>query len=415
MISGTLAGGRAAHALRDAAWLTAARARAYCRILAVVSLTAIIAVVVRSRGGLDPFGKPLGTDFISFYSAARLAAQAGGSAAYDMARHAAMETAQFPAAQYGYTTFLYPPTFLLMCLPLALLPYVGSLVAWLAAGLALLAVAMRRLLGAIGLLPLLCYPAVLINAGHGQNACFTAAAFAGFMVLGDRRPLLGGACLGALVIKPQLALLVPVVLIAGGRWRALLGAAVCAAALAGAATLAFGPAIWADFAAAAPAGRAMLFAGGNGFAKMPSPFAGFRLLGLDNTLSLALQALVSLAVAAVAAWEAARRQMAFRQVACRQGPPRQGAAADGAMMAAGALLVSPWCFDYDLVLLAPALAWVLARGVAAGFLPWEKTALLAAYLLPLLVRGMASGVGLPLGPPVLAALFLIVFRRAAPA
>ena len=46
-----------------------------------------------------------------------------------------------------------------------------------------------------------------------------------------RRPVLAGALLGALVIKPHLALLVPFWLAAGGQWRAFAAAAASAAGL----------------------------------------------------------------------------------------------------------------------------------------------------------------------------------------
>jgi len=65
-----------------------------------------------------------------------------------------------------------------------------------------------------------------------------------------------------------------------------------------------------------------------------------------------------------------------------------------------------------LVVLAPALAWIAGRA-ATGFLPWERLSWVAAYLLPLAVRGVASATDVPLGPPVLLLLFFCVCRRVA--
>ena len=386
-------------ALRDAAWLTPDRARAWCRVLAALSLLGIAAALLTAQGGLDRQGKPLGTDFVSFYAAARVAATENAAAAYDPALHAHAQQALFPQTHYGYTTFLYPPPFLALCLPLAALPYMIALAAWLAAGLAALAAAMRPLLPPGGWLPLLAFPALLVNAGHGQNAMLTAACFAGYMALADRMPLLAGAVLGGLVIKPQLAMAIPLILLCARRWRGLLGAGVSAAMLCAGATLVLGADAWRAFVAAAPAGGPMLAQGLNGFAKMPTVFAGIRLIGGSVGVATVAQTAVAVGVLAAAGALAARRP---------------GAAAEGALMAAAALLISPWCFDYDLVVLAPALAWVLARA-ATGFLPWEKVSLLAAYLLPLAVRGIATSTFLPLGPPVLLLLFFAVCRRAATA
>jgi alpha-1,2-mannosyltransferase len=58
---------------RDAGWLTDERAIGYCRIFAGMLAALAIAWVVMSKGGIDPAGKPLGTDFMSFWAASRLA------------------------------------------------------------------------------------------------------------------------------------------------------------------------------------------------------------------------------------------------------------------------------------------------------------------------------------------------------
>ena len=58
---------------RRADWLTAARARTYGWLLLGVSFAVAAAWAVSARGGLDPTGKPLGTDFMSFWSASQLA------------------------------------------------------------------------------------------------------------------------------------------------------------------------------------------------------------------------------------------------------------------------------------------------------------------------------------------------------
>jgi len=53
------------------------------------------------------------------------------------------------------------------------------------------------------------------------------AALAGAALLSlERRPILAGVFIGLLAIKPHLALLFPVALIAIGAWRTLLAAAV---------------------------------------------------------------------------------------------------------------------------------------------------------------------------------------------
>ena len=60
------------------------------------------------------------------------------------------------------------------------------------------------------------------------------------MALLGRRPVIAGLLLGALVVKPHLALLVPFWLAAGGQWRAFLAAGASALCLLAISWLAFG-------------------------------------------------------------------------------------------------------------------------------------------------------------------------------
>ncbi|MDQ2804129.1 MAG: DUF2029 domain-containing protein [Pseudomonadota bacterium] len=264
--------------LRCADWLTAERARGWCRVLAALSLTVAIGWVALSRDGLDPLGKPLGTDFVSFWTASRLALAGHAAAAYDPLTHAAAQLALFPSAHDKYYAFFYPPVFLLLCLPVAVLPYLPSLLAWLAAGLVALLTCLRSLLPQPwAALPLLAFPAMLVNVGHGQNGFISAACFGGGMVL-ERRPFMAGLCLGALVFKPQLALGVPVALIPARRWRTMAGAATSALGLCALSWLILGGAAWRGFFHIAPLARTTLERGLVDPAKMQSMFAAVRLL-----------------------------------------------------------------------------------------------------------------------------------------
>lgn len=384
---------------RDADWLDGPRSSAYLRILAGGMVIAGAAWIALSHGGIDPTGKPLGTDFLSFWAASKLALAGHPDQVYDPAVHAAVERAAFPGTDIGYAAFFYPPVFLLICLPLAALPYLASLAAWLAVtGLACWQVLRGWLGRSASMLAALAFPATFSNLGHGQNAFLTTALFGGGGLLLAARPFLAGLCFGALAFKPHLGLLIPVALLAGRQWKAIAGAAVSAAGLIGLSWLAFGAPAWAGFLAASPLARAALERELVGSAKMQSVFAAVRLWHGPLPLAYAAQALVALAAAGAVAVVFHRR---------RNDP--------GAMAAlvAATLLASPFLLDYDLMLLAPPLAWLFAQGARDGFRPWEKTGLLAAFLLPLASRILATDLHLPTAPPVLAILFLLIWRRLA--
>jgi hypothetical protein len=385
-------------ALRRADWLTGARARAYGWILLGVSLVVVAGWVIVSRGGLDPTGKPLGTDFTSFWTASKLALAGSPAKAWDIAAHHAQQTALF-GRDTGYAAFFYPPTYLLICLPLAALPYLASLAAWLGATGALYWRIARAWLGErLGVMPILAFPAVLTNIGHGQNGFLSAALFGAGALWLERRPILAGACLGALAYKPHLGLMIPVALAVAGRWRSFAAAAVTVIALAAASLGLFGVDAWRGFLADSGVARAALEQGLVGDAKMQSAFAAVRLWGGGVGLAYAVQAAVALAVAAGLVWLNRRAP---------RGP------AEGPAMIVAALLASPFLLDYDLVILAAPLAWMLREGVRTGFRDWEKTVLAAAFVLPAVSRTLATQIHLPLAPFVLAALFALILGRGA--
>ncbi len=109
--------------------LNADRLRAWNLILAIALALCCLGYIALSPRGIDPLGKPLGTDFTSFYAASKLAIAGHPEAAYDPKIHGAAEDAIF-GRKFDYSAFFYPPIFLLYCLPLALLPYFLSLALW---------------------------------------------------------------------------------------------------------------------------------------------------------------------------------------------------------------------------------------------------------------------------------------------
>src|SRR5882757_7047371 len=74
-----------------------------------------------------------------------------------------------------------------------------------------------------------------------------------------------------------------------------------------------------------------------------------------------------------------------------------------AALAAGSLLATPYVLDYDLVVLAVAIGLFARHGLRQGFRDFEISLLAAAWIMPLLSRGIADATGIPLGLIVLLA------------
>ena len=163
---------------------------------------------------------------------------------------------------------------------------------------------------------------------------------------------------GALVYKPQLALMIPIALIASRRWTTFAAAALSAAALGAASYLIWGEPVWRGFLDAAPLARAALERHLVGDEKMQSVFAAVRLLNGPLALAYAAQGLGALAAAAALVW-LQRRDFRGR--------------GEGAALVAATLLASPFLLDYDLTLLALPITFLAREGLERGFAPFEES------------------------------------------
>ncbi len=383
-------------ALASGDWLDA-RLRAYSWILVALAVAGIAVLAATSDGLNDYLGRPLGTDFSNIYAAGKYVLDGKPAAPFTPELQYLMEKRIFGAATpfYGWH---YPPVFLAVAALLAPLPYLPALIVWQAATLAFYLKAMLAIAGdRRAWLPALAFPAVLINIGHGHNGFLTAALFGGGLLLLDRRPVISGLLLGLLCYKPQFGILIPLALAGGGYWRTFLAAAATVAVLVAASWLVFGTETWTAFRdSLAFTQTVVLEEGGTGFHKIQSLFAALRAWHAPLPLAYAAQALLALAVAAVVVtiWR------------------RGGALAPkAAALLSGALLVTPYVLDYDLMVMAPAIAFLAAHGIARGFLPWEKTTLAAIFIAPLVTRAVAEQTRLPVGFVALIALFLLSARR----
>ncbi|HEV2364261.1 MAG TPA: glycosyltransferase family 87 protein [Caulobacteraceae bacterium] len=371
-------------ALAAGDWLTPQRRRNYALILILAFGLALVALLATERGGLDLAGRPIGTDFSDVWSAGRLALQGRAAAAYDPPAQYAVQQAAFHRSNVPFYAWLYPPWFLLAAAALALLPYLVAVLAWQALGLGLYVRAMRAIApGRETTLLALAFTGVFLNLIHGQNGLLSAALIGGALFLLDKRPLAAGGLLGLLAYKPQLGLFAPLVLAASGRWRAFAAASLVVAVLALAATSVFGWGIWPAFVAGFPYTRhEVLEQGGTGFYKMQSLFAAVRLWGGSVAAAYGAQAALTLAGGALLVW--LWRGRADQRL-------------KSSALISASLLASPYCMDYDLMLLAPAGAFLVSWMRERGAPPFAAAILTLAFAAPVSTRGVDHAIGAPLG------------------
>ena len=394
--------------IRAGAFVTRERMRLIAFAVLFASVVGLGFILATSNGQTDYQGRPIGTDFSNVYAAGTYVLEGRPEKPFDPPAQHAREQAIFGAATpfYGWH---YPPFFLFVAGVLALMPYGLALAVWQAVTFGLYLRAIRAVLltppptGGIKrdhlwLLLAAAYPAVFVNLGHGHNGFLTAALVGGALVLLDRKPLIAGILFGLLAYKPQFGLMIPLALAASGRWRAFGAAAATVALLALVTTIAFGPQVWDAFLASIRFTReVVLESGDTGWHKIQSVFAWVRMWGGPVAVAYAAQGAVTLASAGALVW-LWRSDAAF--------------ALKAAALAIAMMLGTPYSLDYDMMVLAVAIAFLAADGIARGFGPYEKSALAFLWLVPLIARSVAELTLIPLGVIAMLIVFTLTLRRA---
>jgi arabinofuranan 3-O-arabinosyltransferase len=367
-----------------------------CFVLFVINVSFFPAYF--SHGWIyDQNGLGIPTDFVNVWSAGKLVLDGHPALAYDWDIQKQVQVAVLGQSYQGNFAWHYPPPFLFVAALLAHFPYAIAFIGWAAASLVPYLAMMRAIVGRpFGLLLAAAFPVVLTNTLVGQNGFLTASLIGGTLYLMPMRPVLSGICLGLLSYKPQYGLLFPLVLIAASQWTVFFTAGCVAVAMALLSWLAFGTESWQAFFHWMPMfSQAFLTEGRAPWGKMQSIFALVRYFGGTEQLAWIFQWIMSATVAVVLAlmW---RSRMSY---------PLKAAA-----LAAGTLLITPYLFLYDLMVLAIPVAFLVRIGLKRGFTHYELPALgLVAALLMFFPL-----VGAPTGFAATLIVAGLVLRRAGP-
>jgi hypothetical protein len=259
---------------------------------------------------------------------------------------------------------------MLLALPFGLLPWAWNYTVFLALSFTglMMALCLWRPAGrarALLIAGVVACPACAFNIGAGQNSFMSAGLVTAGIWFMHRRPPLAGVLLGLLVFKPQLALLVPIALLAGGAWTSIAYASATVCALMLASLVIPGPALWHGwlhlFLSGDPAFHRWVEAGR---IYGQSVFACLRIAGAPGWLANAGQ-LAAIAFGAICVWRVFRAGV----------PERQRLV----VLLAAMVLAAPHIGDYDALLLGIASMLVLTEGFARPFGKWEAALAAAAW------------------------------------
>jgi hypothetical protein len=322
-------------------------------LLGALAAVALAIAFYRATDWTAPFprdatGLAIGRDFFNFWMAGHAAHAPDPGRYYDLE---AYNRALADVIGHGYPpqTWSYPPSQLLIAAPFGGLGYRLALLIWTMAGAAAAYFSLRRIDRRMAAF-VFAAPAATFAVMSGQSSLIATALLLGGLAMLERRPLAAGLLFGLISLKPQLALLLPVALIAGRHWRCLAGAAATTLIVIAATTALYGLEVWRDyFALGLPAQNAVLANTAIlATESMPTVFMNLHRAGLGYAAAMTMQMVAAGAAAAAVFW----------------GWRRPGeATVKYALLLAGSVTATPYLMAYDTLPLAAAGLWLLAREV----------------------------------------------------
>jgi Glycosyltransferase family 87 len=368
-------------------WLGRERIRGYACLAAVALIPTLWVYYQRALG-------PLGSDFLSFWAAGKFVLAGAPAKAYDPA---AVSAVQFALGRDHWFAFISPPPMLLAVAPFSAVSYAAALPAFVITSFAGWLYVVRRMLPGAAW-PAAASPVAALAAWHFQSGFLTSGLLMAGLYALPRRRFVAGLFFGALIIKPHIAMLVPLALLAGREWRAIAGAAVSSLGLLLAALLICGVQTYVSFLQIAGFWSSILRngVGGELFPRMASFYGLLRAAGMPEHIAGAVQVLLALACAIVV-WRAWR------------GPTEP--LEKGAILITATCVAAPYLFSYDLPMLIVPLAWLWLCGERHGFRPWRKVAIFSLYLAPLAMRVLAEPLGVNLTALVSMAMLVLLLTE----
>lgn len=309
--------------------------------IALIALLYFIITILINR---NFFMKMPYQDFFALWSASKATLIHGAASLYDsLFLHNFRISLGMPSR--NTIPFPYPPSFILVIYPLGFFTYYAAYAIWITLTFTLyfLAVVLDQPRKKLLISGIILAPATAACLGVGQSAFLSAAVFIAGARLVRSRPIAAGILFGLMAFKPQFGILVPLALLAAGKWRCITAALVTIGCVAALTAIAFGSSIWLTWWAYLSHFTRVLYAPHSPSAalifKMPTVLANLRVAGAPPSLARDAQIIAAL-IGMAAVWIAWRR---FRQIPAI------------IILLAATWLTTPYAFIYDMPALAAAV------------------------------------------------------------
>lgn len=334
-----------------------------------------------------------GRDFINVWSGGQLIREGRFATLFDLRAYLAFQESLF--GDIGQHVYSYPPASYPIAEFFSLWPYPVALAGWTIATAVLFAWAARpwwpEKIGPAWLA--VATPAALLNFWAGQYGLLIGALFLlGWRNL-DAHPRRAGLFFGLMLIKPHLAILVPLALLVRREWSAIASAALTVAAIIAVTTMWFGWQPWHDFIVKDGAVHAGLIDQKDSFAGLMSTSVATAVLRLGGNWPVALAVQFVFSITAIGLVVRAGPRAPTRELAI--------------LVATATFIALPYAFSYDLTVVSIGALLLLAREDLSNA---ERRLAIYGFVCPQ-VGMLAAAFGLPLMPVMLAGLAIVQYRR----
>jgi alpha-1,2-mannosyltransferase len=334
--------------------------------------------------GMDLWGR----DFVNVWTGGHLVREGHVSTLFDVRAYQAYQQQLFgPIGKHNYS---YPPVTYPIAALFSLLPYWLALIAWQVAGIAFFIWAARpwwpKSVSPAWLAALT--PAALLNLWAGHYGFLVGGLFLlGWRQVERKRSVLAGICFGLMLVKPHLAVMIPVALAIRKEWRAIASAAATTIVLICVTAALYGRRPWSEFLFGTSLVQAGLIAPHGSFFGFMSTSPATAVLQTFGAWPLAVVTQTAFAGLALA-------------IVVRAGLGRAPVQPYALLVATATFLLLPYAFNYDMTVPMIGALTVMSANLSTtdwrlgfyGFIAPQLGMIMAAMgapLMPLMIAGLA--------------------------
>lgn len=311
-----------------------------------------------------------GRDFVNVFTSGRFVIEGKLVDLYDKSAYRAWQTSEFGWGIHDHM-YSYPPVTLLYTPAFGAIPYFWSLALWTVVSLLLFGLAARPWLAREKLPEALALilPTTIVCVWAGHYGLIMGALWLSAWHHLDSRPKLSGVMTGLMIIKPHMAILMPILFLRKKAWTAMATAAATVAVLVGISILFFGIDLWRVYLESTSQNQlSLLHATHTFFAKMmPTVSPALFAYGFPAQLVWPVQVAVATSII-ILMW----RYMPAD-------PHRAGLAA-----AVATFLILPYAFNYDMTVVGLASLILLTEASRAVRI-WPALMASVIFLLPTVI------------------------------